>query len=113
LSGASDQLFSAVAALSPYGESHAEQLKTWAAHAEREQFAITHGEREDGLSVVAVPVHRGDGVVVAAVSIAGPTPRFGDEIISQYVSGLKSIAKSAQDSRFGELPGASQIKDRG
>lgn len=43
----------------------------------RRGWAKTVEELEEGLNAVAAPVHRSDGVVVAAVSVAGPTFRMG------------------------------------
>lgn len=39
--------------------------------------AVSHGEPEAGASSVAAPVHDGDGRVLAALAITGPTSRFG------------------------------------
>ena len=42
-------------------------------------FAVSHGERESGVSAVAVPVLDDTGRVVAALSMSGATARFTDE----------------------------------
>jgi DNA-binding IclR family transcriptional regulator len=42
-----------------------------------EGAAVCHGEPEAGASSVAAPVHDGDGRVLAALTITGPTSRFG------------------------------------
>ncbi|GEP39155.1 IclR family transcriptional regulator [Nocardioides psychrotolerans] len=41
-------------------------------------YALTRGELEEGLDGIAVPVHSGDGTVVAALGVSGPTFRIGD-----------------------------------
>jgi len=42
----------------------------------RNGFAATVEELEEGLNAVAAPVHRGDGQIIAALSIAGPAFRL-------------------------------------
>ena len=42
-----------------------------------EGAAVCHGEPEQGASSVAAPVHDGDGRVLAALAITGPSSRFG------------------------------------
>jgi IclR family transcriptional regulator, acetate operon repressor len=44
----------------------------------RQGFATIVDELELGLAAVAAPIRDGDGAVVAALSIAGPTARLGD-----------------------------------
>lgn len=44
-------------------------------------YAVSLGEREDGLVGIAAPVFFGSGRLVAAVSLSGPTSRFMDEAL--------------------------------
>ncbi|MDQ7806278.1 IclR family transcriptional regulator C-terminal domain-containing protein [Amycolatopsis sp. A133] len=44
--------------------------------------AVGHGEPEAGASSVAAAVHDGEGRVLAALAITGPTSRFGDAEIA-------------------------------
>ena len=55
-------------------------------------FSVSHGERESGVSAVAVPVHDDTGRVVAALSMSGATPRFTDERVDDLASALRSAA---------------------
>lgn len=43
-------------------------------------WATTVDELEIGLSGVAVPVHGGEGQVIAALGVSGPSPRFEDRL---------------------------------
>ena len=58
-------------------------------------FAVSHGEREDGLSAVAVPVLGRSGTVVAALSLSGPTVRFTDERVDAVRRGTCRLAAAA------------------
>jgi DNA-binding IclR family transcriptional regulator len=60
---------------------------------------VTHGEREDGLSVVSVPVAGDDGVV-AALAVAGPTDRFTRDKVARFLNGLTSAASIIEQSTF-------------
>lgn len=44
----------------------------------RDGYALSNGEREEGLFGLAVPVLNEDGTLVAAISLSGPTARFED-----------------------------------
>lgn len=50
----------------------------------RRGFALTVDELELGLSAVAAPVRDGNGSVVAALSISGPSMRLGREQLQSY-----------------------------
>jgi IclR family transcriptional regulator, KDG regulon repressor len=54
-------------------------------------YALDSQELEVGLSGVAAPVHGRDGLVIAAVGIAGPTTRFRGESLT----GKIALAKAA------------------
>ena len=82
-----------IAAESPYGEGFADQLRAAAGRAVERGFAVTHGERELGASGVSAPVRRGDGRVVAAVGVGGPTTRFSDERLPAYVDAVRRCAR--------------------
>ena len=82
-----------IAAESPYGEGFADQLRAAAGRAVERGFAVTHGERELGASGVSAPVRRGDGRVVAAVGVGGPTTRFSEERLPAYVDAVRRCAR--------------------
>jgi DNA-binding IclR family transcriptional regulator len=88
-SNAPESLLTRIARRSPYGESHLETLRKWAADARSEGYAVSHGEREEGLSAVAVPVTGRSGVVVAALALSGPTLRFTSERVEEFATDLK------------------------
>ena len=46
-------------------------------------YAVAQEELEEGLVAVAAPVRRNDGVVVAAISVSGPSTRFGAPRITE------------------------------
>jgi DNA-binding IclR family transcriptional regulator len=100
LRDASTALLARVARSSPYGEGHVRRLQEWIDEAAVRGFAVSHGEREDGLSAVAVPIAGRSATVVAALSLSGPTMRFTDQRITEFVADLKEMAKRMSDRGF-------------
>jgi DNA-binding IclR family transcriptional regulator len=47
-------------------------------------YAISQGERVDGVSCVAAPIFEAAGKIIGAITISGPTTRFSDQKIKQY-----------------------------
>jgi DNA-binding IclR family transcriptional regulator len=100
LRDAGPALLARVAHSSPYGDGHIKQLQEWIDEATVQGFAVSHGEREEGLSAVAVPIVGRAGTVVAALSLSGPTMRFPDERIADYVTDLKQVARRMSERGF-------------
>jgi DNA-binding IclR family transcriptional regulator len=92
LRDANPMLLNRIARSSPYGADHADTLKAQIDEAAVRGFAFSHGEREAGLSAVAVPVLGRTGSVVAALSLSGPTVRFPDELVQEFVDALVEVA---------------------
>jgi DNA-binding IclR family transcriptional regulator len=79
-----------------------EVLRTVLADVRRRGFAASSGELEEGLNTVAVPV-RVRGVVVAAVSISGPSFRLPAKELPRLVPVATAAAESiARDMREGD-----------
>jgi DNA-binding IclR family transcriptional regulator len=89
-----------IARYSPYGEQHAKRLQEWVDEAAHRGHAVSHGEREEGLSAVAVPIFSRSGAVVAALSLSGPTLRFTDEQIAEFAADLKDVAQRLSERGF-------------
>lgn len=100
LRDAPTSLLARVARSSPYGEGHLKRLREWIDEAAHNGFAVSHGEREDGLTAVAVPITGRSGAVVAALSLSGPTMRFPDQRIAEFAADLASVAKHMSDRGF-------------
>jgi DNA-binding IclR family transcriptional regulator len=105
LAAAPPGLLVRVAALSPHGAAHLATLVRWCDEVRRDGWAVSHGEREDGLSVVAVPVLGRGGQTLACVSCAGPTPRFTAERVAVFREQLLGLAAQMQAASFEDLPG--------
>ena len=82
LRDAGPALLDRIARNSPYGLKHAKRLREWIDDAAARGFAVSHGEREAGLSAVAAPVLGRSGGVVAALVLSGPTVRFSEDRIA-------------------------------
>lgn len=100
LSNAPESLLTRIARRSPYGESHLETLRKWAAGARSDGYAVSHGEREEGLSAVAVPVTGRSGVVVAALALSGPTLRFTSKRVDEFATDLKMAGARMSERGF-------------
>lgn len=55
-------------------------------------YALDNQELEHGLSGVAAPIRDGDGHVIGALGMAGPTPRFRGKPLAQKIALAKEIA---------------------
>lgn len=62
-----------------------------------EDFAHAEGENEVALSSISVPVHDAGGRVVAAMTLAGPTARFGPARVRRLVPRLRAAAASTSE----------------
>jgi DNA-binding IclR family transcriptional regulator len=56
-------------------------------------YSHSEGERELGVSALAVPIFNFTGKVVAAISISGPTARFDKNIIDNMIMDIKEASK--------------------
>lgn len=93
LDGLDDDALTLIAATSPSGIARMDQLRGWRDEAHAAGYAVSHGEREDGLSVVSVPVRSTPGGVAAALAVAGPQERFGDKAVEEFVTALRRAAR--------------------
>lgn len=80
-----------------YASSHASAppLESLLADLERvrtDGFAVSHGEREQGISAVGAPVRSEHGVIVAALTFSGPSVRFPEERIEELAASLIAAA---------------------
>ncbi|KPH99002.1 transcriptional regulator, IclR family [Actinobacteria bacterium OK074] len=93
LMDAPESLLARVADTSPYGSAHLDTLRGWVFMARARGYATSHGEREEGLSAVAVPVRGRGGAVVAALSFGGPSTRFSEERVRGFAEALRTAAE--------------------
>jgi DNA-binding IclR family transcriptional regulator len=100
LRDAPESLLNRIAVSSPYGEGHIKRLREWIGDAEHRGWAVSHGEREDGLSAVAVPILGRSERVVAALSLSGPTVRFGEEKVEEFADDLQQVATQMAERGF-------------
>ncbi|KHL19401.1 UNVERIFIED_CONTAM: transcriptional regulator [Mumia flava] len=98
LHGAPEGLLARVVAGAPRGRVDLDDLRRQVAEVADVGYAVSHGERESGVSAVAVPLKDDGGRVVAALSMSGATHRFTDDTVADFASALRSasIAMSAR-----------------
>ncbi|MEV7084538.1 IclR family transcriptional regulator [Streptomyces sp. NPDC093085] len=96
LSRADPAELAAVAALAPDGGGGEllPALRERAARAAENGMAVSHGEREPGVSGVAAPVFAASGRLTAAVALGGPTSRFTDEAVAALAPALLDTART-------------------
>jgi DNA-binding IclR family transcriptional regulator len=82
-------------------------LREWIDEAAEQGFAVSHGEREEGLSAVAVPILGRSGTVVASLSLSGPTVRFTEDRIAAFVKDLLAAAAQMNERGFEHPLGSS------
>ncbi|MET8964657.1 IclR family transcriptional regulator [Streptomyces sp. NPDC004074] len=90
---APEALLRRVAGTSPCGSAHLETLHARIEEARALGYATSHGEYEEGLSAVAVPVRGRDGAPAAALSFGGPSTRFTEERVRRFADGLRAAAR--------------------
>jgi len=100
LRAASPALLERIARSSPFGDDHVERIRGWIEEATQQGYAVSHGEREAGLSAVAVPLTGRTGTVVAALTLSGPTVRFTDERVADFAEALLTAAKQMNERGF-------------
>lgn len=92
LDGAPEALLARVVASAPRGRAELTTLAEGIAAVSEAGYGVSHGERESGVSAVAVPIRDETGRVVAALSMSGSTSRFTEDRIEDYASALRSAS---------------------
>jgi DNA-binding IclR family transcriptional regulator len=70
----------------------------------REQgYAKSVEETDTGAWGVATPVRDWDGEVIAAIGVAGPTSRFGEELTEQYVAHCEQASQRISAALFAQV----------
>jgi DNA-binding IclR family transcriptional regulator len=107
LRNASPALLERVARSSPWGDGHVRRMREWIDEATGQGYAVSHGEREAGLSAVAVPILGRSGSVVAALTLSGPTVRFADDRVAVFAAALLAAAAEMNERGFDHPLGSS------
>lgn len=100
LAGGSDQDLHRAALASGRGADFEAALAERVHRAADQGWAVSHGEREDGVSAVAAPITAESHRVVAAVGLGGPTNRFTPERVSAFLPVLSKAAERLSELRF-------------
>ena len=93
-------LLKRIARASPYGEEHLATLGGWIAEAARDGHATSHGERDAGLSAVAVPITSASKTVIAALTLSGPSLRFTEDRVQEFVADLRDVSQRMSERGF-------------
>lgn len=65
-------------------------------HVRVQGFAVSHGEREAGVTSVAAPLFDSSGSALAALFVTGPATRFDDRIIESIIREVTDSAGKSQ-----------------
>lgn len=93
-------LLERIAESGPGGGKHLPVLRAEISDAAQAGYGVSHGEREVGLSAVAVPIFGQNGEVVASLSYSGPTSRFPEERIAELIADLQWAARQLTERGF-------------
>jgi DNA-binding IclR family transcriptional regulator len=107
LRNAAPALIERIARSSPYGEGHGRRMQEWIDEAAAQGYAVSHGERDAGLSAVAVPILGRSASVVAALTLSGPTVRFTDDRVATFAEALLAAAARMNERGFDHPLGSS------
>lgn len=89
LAHATSELVASVTSTSEAAKMLATKLESFS----KDGFVVSHGERESGASSVSLPLRCTNGTTVA-LSISGPTSRFDEERIAEYIkTGVRAAKK--------------------
>ncbi|HEX6325416.1 MAG TPA: IclR family transcriptional regulator [Jiangellaceae bacterium] len=100
LRDASDGLLEQIARSAPGGGEHMSVMRAEISSAAQAGYGVSHGEREVGLSAVAVPIVGRNGDVVASLSFSGPTSRFPDDRTEELIADLQWAARQLTERGF-------------
>lgn len=100
LRDAPSSLLKEIVQSAPAGHKSLSTLREGITSAARDGYRVSHGERELGLSAVAVPVFGREDEVVASLSFSGPSSRFPDDRIAALRTDLQSAARRLSDRGF-------------
>lgn len=56
-------------------------------------YAVSKGEREEGVTSIAAPVFNAQNKIITALTISGPSIRFSDEELPERINKLKEYAE--------------------
>lgn len=100
LRDAQEGLLEQIVESAPDGAERLPRLRDEIAGAAADGFGVSHGEREIGLSAVAVPILGQNGEVVASLSYSGPTSRFPQERVPELIGDLQWAARQLTERGF-------------
>ncbi|MFI2412166.1 IclR family transcriptional regulator [Streptomyces sp. NPDC018947] len=100
LSGCPEEFVRTVAEAAGQDEGFVKVLVRRVRAARAQGWAVSDGEREDGVAGVAVPVLGREGRVVGALTLGGPSGRFTPERIEAFVPVLTEAAGQLAALRF-------------
>lgn len=87
-----DQTFRRVVDSIPEDGPDALRLRAEVATVRRDGFSASHGEREEGVSAVGVPIRDESNRAILALGLSGASVRFTDDRVAQFAQALRQAA---------------------
>ncbi len=91
-----ERLLAHLERLTPNTVTDPNRLRTQLEAARRRGWAESAGEREAGVGSVSAPIRDADGVILAAVSVSGPTHRIGRSPGKRYSPEVVAAARAIE-----------------
>jgi IclR family transcriptional regulator, KDG regulon repressor len=66
-------------------------------------YAVSHGEREEGITSVAAAIRGPDSTVLASVALYGPSSRFSRAELASHLSSVRECASAISDALTGRV----------
>lgn len=66
----------------------------------KRDYAISRGEREDGILSMAVPIFNHEKAATLCLSIAGPSTRFGDDVVERLIPRMQEMSTRISQQLF-------------
>lgn len=92
LTGAPAEVVADIAAANEMEPARVDELRDGVEHARSFGWSISHGEHEEGLSALSVPIRSSKSATVACLTISGPTVRFAQPRVEEFLPALRECA---------------------
>ncbi len=98
-----EELVEEILQLSPNDPRSQNEFRLSMMQAAQDGYAVSHAERDTGVSAVSIPISGDDGACIAALSLSGPTSRFSEDRLPGLILELQRAAEMLSRAVIPEL----------